>query len=55
MQLKGVTTNLEYLRIIAASPRLAAGETTTKFVEKVDYAPHASERRGEAWLERDWG
>ena len=40
-QLGGVTTNLEFLRLIAASPGLAGGATTTKFVEGVDYAPHA--------------
>lgn len=40
-QLKGVATNLEFLRAIAADPRYAAGDTTTKFVEGVDYAPHA--------------
>lgn len=43
VQLKGVTTNLEFLRLISASPALAEGRTTTKFVEGVDYAPHASE------------
>lgn len=42
-QLKGVTTNLEFLREIAADPRYAAGDTTTKFVEGIDYAPHAVE------------
>ncbi|KAL4418864.1 hypothetical protein ABPG77_002620, partial [Micractinium sp. CCAP 211/92] len=42
-QLKGMCTNLEFLRVIAASPRYAAGETTTKFVEMIDYAPHAVE------------
>jgi acetyl/propionyl-CoA carboxylase alpha subunit len=38
-----VTTNLEFLRVIAADPRYAAGDTTTKFVEGVDYAPRAGE------------
>ncbi|PSC69627.1 urea carboxylase [Micractinium conductrix] len=42
-QLKGVVTNLEFLRVIAASPRYAAGQTTTKFVEHMDYSPHAVE------------
>ena len=41
LQLKGVVTNLEFLRVIAASPRYAAGQTTTKFVEHMDYSPHA--------------
>ena len=45
VQLKGVTTNLEFLRVIAASPAYAAGDTTTKFVEGIDYSPHA----GEGW------
>ncbi len=36
-----MTTNLEYLRIIAASPAFAEGKTTTKFVEYIDFAPHA--------------
>lgn len=47
LQLKGMCTNLEFLRVIAASPRYAAGETTTKFVEMIDYAPHAGEES--AW------
>ncbi|KAI3425770.1 hypothetical protein D9Q98_007745 [Chlorella vulgaris] len=42
-QLKGVCSNLEFLRVIAADPRYPAGDTTTKFVEGVDYAPHAVE------------
>lgn len=45
VQLKGVTTNLEYLRLIAAASALAEGQTTTKFVEGLDYAPPA----GQAW------
>ena len=45
-QIKGVATNLEFLRIIAAAPRYAAGDTTTKFVEHLDYAPHAGGRAG---------
>lgn len=40
-QLKGVTTNLEFLRVIAAAPAYASGDTTTKFLEMIDYAPHA--------------
>lgn len=43
-QLKGVCSNLEFLRVIAADPRYPAGDTTTKFVEGLDYAPHAGER-----------
>lgn len=43
LQLKGVTTNLEFLREVAADPRYAAGDTTTKFVEGIDYAPHAGQ------------
>lgn len=37
-------TNLDFIRCIAADPRYPAGDTTTKFVEGVDYAPHAGTR-----------
>ena len=47
-QIKGVATNLEFLRIIAAAPAYAAGDTTTKFVEHLDYAPHAGGAGGRA-------
>jgi urea carboxylase len=41
--LKGVTTNLEFLGLVAADRRYAAGETTTRFVEGIEYWPHATE------------
>lgn len=50
LQLKGVTTNLEFLREIAADPRYAAGDTTTKFVEGIDFAPHAGGMLCYTWL-----
>ncbi|KAK9808039.1 hypothetical protein WJX73_007706 [Symbiochloris irregularis] len=41
--ISGIPTNLEYHRAIAASDNFAAGNTTTKFLESLPFAPQAVE------------
>jgi hypothetical protein len=41
--LKGVPNNLEFLRVLVEDPRFAAGDTTTKFLENFNFAPHVVE------------
>src|SRR5581483_7525558 len=48
-EVRGVTTNLPFLRWLVAHPALRAGETTTAFL--VDYPPLSAPRRAapRAW------
>lgn len=39
----GVPSNKDYLACVMADPRFAAGETTTSFLQDMDFSPHGVE------------
>ena len=43
LQVMGVPSNKDYLACVMADPRFAAGETTTSFLQDMEFSPHGVE------------